>query len=244
MSIILYQYLGGDGVGSISPPCLRVDLALRWLGVEFERRDLRRGGDVTDVSPTGRLPVLDIDGERFVESTRIIDELERRFDVPWTVESEQDAAHLRLWEYAINEYYYWCGYYLRWIDPSGRKLFLAALLGRAPWFTRFMVQKMFVPRQVRRGTLHGVGGRDKKDVLAEIERGLQLLVTELRGGPYLLGRDRPSRADLTVTSLFSQAGYRGAMPEVLRFVEEAVVVKPYMLRVYDTVGGEKPRWLT
>jgi glutathione S-transferase len=243
LTITLYQYLGGDGVGSISPPCLRADLALRWLGVDFERRDLRRGAEVTKVSRTGRLPVLDIDGERFVESTRILDELERRFDAPWVVESEQDAAHLRLWEYTINEYYYWCGYYLRWVDAPGRALFLNALLGRAPWFTRFMVEKMFVPKQVRRGKLHGVGGRDRKDVLAEVERGLQLLATELRGGPFLLGRDRPSRADLTVTSLFSQAGFRDAMPEVLRLVEDAAVVIPLMQRVYDTVGGEKPRWL-
>jgi glutathione S-transferase len=241
--ITLYQYLGGDGVGSISPPCLRVDLALRWLGVDFERRDLRRGRQVTAVSRTGRLPVLDIDGERFAESTRILDELERRYAGPWVVESEQDAAHLRLWEYSINDYYYWCGYYLRWIDPPGRKRFLAALVGRAPWLTRFMVEKMFVPRQIRRGMLHGSGGRTKEDVLAEVERGLQLLVTELRDGPFLLGRDRPSRADLTVTSLFSQAGYRGAMPEVLRLVEEAKEVTPYMNRVYDTVGGERPKWM-
>lgn len=244
MAITLYQYPGGDGVGSVSPPCLRVDMALRWLGVEFERRNLRRGGEVRNVSRTGRLPVIDIDGERFVESTRILDELERRYNVPWTVESERDAAHLRIWEYAINEYYYWCGYYIRWIDPAGRERFLTALLGRAGWFTRFMVEQTFVPKQVRRAMLHGAGGRKKEDVFAEIERGLQLLVTELRGGPFLLGRDRPSRADLTVCSLFSQAGYHDTMPDVMRMVEDTGVVKPYMQRIYDTVGGEKPRWLS
>ncbi len=241
--ITLYQYPGGAGVGSISPPCLRVDLALRWLGVEFARRDLRRGKQVAAVSPTGRLPVLDFGEERFVESTRILDELERRYDAPWMVESEQDAAHLRVWEYAINDYFYWCGYYLRWVDPDGRELFLDALFGRAPWLTRFMVRKMLVPRQRRRGMLHGVGGREKSDVLAEVKRGAQLLVTELRGGPFLLGRKRPSRADLTTTSLFSQAGFRDAMPEVRRIVDEAAEITPYMRRVYDVVGGERPRWL-
>ena len=53
MSITLYQYPGGDGLGSVSPPCLRVDMALRWIGIKFERRDLRRGGEVLRVRPLG-----------------------------------------------------------------------------------------------------------------------------------------------------------------------------------------------
>ena len=64
MQVVLYQYPGGDGVGSISPPCLRVDLALRLLGIEFKRKDLRGSKAVQAISTTGRLPVLEIDGER------------------------------------------------------------------------------------------------------------------------------------------------------------------------------------
>jgi len=92
--------------------------------------------------------------------------------------------------------------------------------------------------------LHGSGGRKKEDILAEIQRGLQLLATDLRGGPFLLGRDRASRADVTVSSLFIQAGYRDTMPEVLQWIADSGVVKPYLQRVCDTVGGEKPRWLS
>ncbi len=243
MGIVLYQYPGGDGIGSISPPCLRVDLALRWIGEPFERRDVQRGPQVSEISGTGRLPVLDVGGERFVESTRILDELEQRFDVPWAVESERDAAQLRIWEYAINDYFYWCGFYLRWVDRPGRERFLNALVGKAPWLTRLLVRKMLVPKQIRRSMLHGSGGREKQDMLAEIQRGVNLLATGLHDGPFLLGRDRPSRADLTATSLFSQAGYRDTMPEVRRMVEETGVVVPYMKRVYGIVGGESPRWL-
>ena len=99
--ITLYQYPGGDGIGSISPPCLRVDLALRLLNVEFRRKDVRRPTSVAQLSGTGRLPMLDLDGERFVESTRILDELERRYEVPWRVEDPVERASLRAWEYAF-----------------------------------------------------------------------------------------------------------------------------------------------
>lgn len=243
MSITLYQYPGGDGVGSVSPPCLRVDMALRWLGMEFELRNLRRGPEVREVSRTGRLPALDLDGEQFVESTRILDELEKRYDVPWAVESEQDAAHLRLWEYTINDYFYWCGYYTRWVDDEGRERFLDALLSQANWFLRLLMRRTFVPKQIKRAMLHGSGGRRREDVFAEIERGLELLKIDLRGGPFLLGRERPSRADLTVASLFVQAGFFDAMPEVMRMIDATGVVRPYLNRVCDTVGGRKPCWL-
>jgi len=241
MPVTLYQYPGGDGVGSVSPPCLRVDLALRWLGLDFTRRNLRGGAD--KVSPTGRLPVLEIDGERFVESTRILDELEHRYDVPWKVASESDAAHLRLWEYSINEYYYWLGFSMRWVDGPGRERFLTVLLAGADAITRFMVRNVFVRRQIKRAQRHGAGLRDRADVLAEIERGFDLLVTDLGDGPYLLGRDTASRADLTVTSLFAQAGFGDSMPELLKMIEARPTVRPYLQRVCDLVGGEKPRWL-
>ena len=81
-------------------------------------------------------------------------------------------------------------------------------------------------------------------MLGEVERGLTMLSTDLRGGPFLLGRASPARADLTICSLFSQAGLGDAMPEVRRMVEETDGVKPYLQRVYDTVGGMKPNWLS
>ena len=218
MAITLYQYPGGDGISSISPPCVRVDLALRWLGVDYEVRNLRRRGEVAQVSRTGRLPVLERDGESFVESTRILDALEQRHDAPWRVDTEREALQVRLWEHAVNDHYYWCAYYLRWIDPDGRRRFLDALLGRRDWLTRLVVRRTVVPKQIRRGMVHGCGGRPRDDVLADIERGLDGAVTSIGDGPFLDGRDTPTRADLTVTSLFAQAGFRDSMPEVTRMI--------------------------
>lgn len=243
MQISLYQYPGGDGVGSISPPCLRVDLALRWLGVEFKRLDLRGPNKVREISPTGRLPVLEIDGERVVESTRILDVLEERFRAPWVIDNPEHESHLRLWEYAINDYFYWCGYALRWVEPQGRELFLNALLRKADWKTSFFIRKFFVRRQEQRAQIHGVGSRSTEDILREVAKGLDLLVNDLRQGPFLLGRDRPSRADLTVLSLYSQAGYFDSMPTVRQLIEQRPTVLPYLKRVSEVCGGESPSFI-
>jgi glutathione S-transferase len=243
MQVVLYQYPGGDGVGSISPPCLRVDLALRLLGLEFKRKDLRGPKAVQAISTTGRLPVLEIDGERFVESTRILDHLEQRFDAPWIVEDPRMASHLRLWEYAINDYFYWCGFSLRWVEPEGRERFLSALLQKADWKTRFFIRKFFIRTQEKRARIHGVGARPVDEVIHEVERGLDLIVSDLGAGPFLLERSTPSRADLTILSLYSQSGYFDSMPIVRRLIEQRPAILPYLRRVNDACGGELPRWI-
>ncbi len=54
MSIVLYQYPGGSGVPSVSPPCVKVYLALRYIGVEHEVVDIRSPAKVRGLSRTGR----------------------------------------------------------------------------------------------------------------------------------------------------------------------------------------------
>ena len=243
MKLVLYQYPGGDGIASISPPCLRVDLAMRWLGKPYDRRDIRDPKITRRVSPINRLPALEIDGQYFAESTRILDELERRFDVPWKVDDPHEATHLRLWEYTVNDYLYWCGFSMRWVDPVGRDLFLGALLKDAPWIKRFVIQHLFSRKQVRRAQLHSAGQRPIAHLVEEIDRNLAMLETDLRGGAFLLGRAQPSRADLTVLSLLSQCGFFDSMPAVKDRVEARPELVAYLQRIAAVCGGEIPRWL-
>ena len=89
----------------------------------------------------------------------------------------------------------------------------------------------------------GTGGRPRQDVLAELERGLDMVVTGLGDARFLDERDAPSRADLAAASLLAQAGFRGTMPEVLAMVEARPPLRPYIARVFEACGAERPRWL-
>jgi glutathione S-transferase len=243
MAIVLYQYPGGDGVGSVSPPCFKVDLALRLLGAEFELVNLRSPKEVARVSKTGRLPVIELDGERIHDSIRILDELERRFDAPWLDATEAQRIHDRLWEAVINEHLYWCGFNLRWVDPECSARFFDALFGRAPWLTRQFVKTFFLPRQRKRSRLHGSGHRGRQEILEELERGLDMLVTDLSEASFLQGRPSPGRGDLAVASMIGQAGFRGSMPEVHRMVSARPRILANMRATFAACGGESPRWL-
>ena len=70
MSLILYQYGGGDGVLSLSPPCMKVQLAMRLLDLPHEVVDVRTPNQVKRVSRTGRLPAIELpDGRKVVFSS-------------------------------------------------------------------------------------------------------------------------------------------------------------------------------
>ncbi len=102
--MILYQFPGGDRVGSISAPCLKVEMALRLAGADYETRLLRKRGEVRRVSRTGRLPVLEIDGERVVDSVAILDRLEKAFpDARLSPRDPQRRVRDRLWEHFATQ---------------------------------------------------------------------------------------------------------------------------------------------
>jgi len=243
MAVVLYQYPGGDGVGSLSPPCFKIDLALRLVGADFECVNLRSPKEVARVSKTGRLPAIDLDGKRIHDSIRILDEIESRFDAPWLDATETQRIHDRLWETEINEHLYWCGFNLRWVDPEGSARFFDALFGRAPALSRLLVKTFFMPRQRKRSRLHGSGRRGRQEILDEIGRGLDMLVTDLREGPFLQGRPSPGRGDLAAASMLGQAGFRNSMPDVHRMVLAHPVVLANLRATFAACGGESPRWL-
>lgn len=243
MAVVLYQYPGGDGVGSVSPPCFKIDLALRLVGADFECVNLRSPKAVARVSKTGRLPAVEIDGQTIHDSIRILDEIEKRFDAPWLDASEPQRIHDRLWETVINEHLYWCGFNLRWVDPESSARFFDALFGRAPLPTRLLFKVFFLPRQRKRSRLHGSGRRGRQEILDEMDRGLDMLATDLREGPFLQGRPSPGRGDLAVASMLGQAGFRDSMPEVLERVSARPAILANLRATFAACGGESPRWL-
>ena len=242
--MILYQFPGGDRVGSISAPCLKVEMALRLAGADYETRLLRKRGEVRRISRTGRLPVLEIDGERVVDSVAILDRLEKAFpDARLSPRDPQRRVRDRLWEHFATDSMYWCGYYLRWVRPDTRDGFFDALFRNAPATMRWVARRLVIPQQLRRAMVHGSGGKSAEAVDAELDRSLDMIETGLEGGPFLQGRERPARGDLALTSLLVQAGFR----ETLIELRDRILARPALVahagRVMDACTMKRTRWL-
>jgi len=242
--VILYQFPGREGLGSISPPCLKVEMALRLLGVEYQLVNLRRRPEVRRVSTTGRLPVLEIDGRRIPDSIAILDELER-LQPQAALWPEDPAARVRdrLWEHFANDHVYYLGVYLRWFVPEHRERVFGAIFRGAPLPVRWIGPRMLRREFSRRIVGVGLSGKTQDQVLAAWERASEMHERGLAGGPYLEGRERPGRGDLAVASLAAEAGLAHAMPEIeRRFLARPAVVE-HVRRVFEACSMELPDWL-
>ena len=242
--MILYQFPGGDGLTSVSPPCVRVEMALRRCGAEYRTKDVRSRADARKYSVTGRLPMLEIDGQRISDSIEILDELERRFpDSGLSPDDEAARLQDRLWEHYFNDHVYYVGFYLRWVDDENRERFMRALLGRAPWLLRVVAPTLLRREARQRARAIGLAGKSRETIDRCYRRSLEMMETGLGSGPFLQGRDQPGRGDLAGASMLAQVGFRGTMPDWKREAERHPAVLDHVRRVFDACSMERPRWL-
>ena len=240
----LYQYPGADGISSVSPPCMKIEMALRLLGVEHRVKNITSPAEGKRVSVTGRLPVLEIDGEMVPDSVEILDRLEALYPDArlWPAEP-RDRLQDRLWDVYVTDSLYWLGFYLRWVRPDTSDRFFRALFSRRPGWMRLLIRLAYRPKQRRRGMLHGVGGKPLQVVNRQMERALDTFVEGFAGGPYLQGRDRPGRGDLACVSLLVQPGFRDTLPETMEQIRRRPELGDHCRRVLDDCSMEHPRWI-
>lgn len=241
--MILHQFPGGDGIGSISPPCLKVELALRLLGLEYRLKNHRSMNAVRKFSPTGRLPVLEIDGEYIADSIVILDRLEElRPEGNLCPSTEQKKVRDRLWEHLFNDHLYWYGFYLRWVHPENQSRFMDALLGGLPFPARPIARWSLGRQQVRRARIQGTGGKTPDEAHGMLERALAMADAGLEDGPFLQGRDRPGRGDLALASIAVQCGFRETMPDATAILQSHPGILGLIEAVYAACDLAMPRW--
>lgn len=186
----------------ISPFCQKVARALRFKGLDYDTVDYNGllGLRVMRLSRVGKVPVLDIDGLRLQDSTRICRYLDERHPEPPLYPREAQARALaELWEDWADETLYWFEVYFRVKDPQAfaQVAELAAAgrpaLERLP--TRATVKAMLGLQLYSQG----LGRQAPEDVEAEFLRHLDRIETVLGAGEWLVGGQQ-TIADIAVGS--------------------------------------------
>jgi glutathione S-transferase len=220
----------------VGPFVEKVRRALELKKVPYRLAEPTSPADFRRWNPqTGKIPVLEIDGERVYDSTLICDRVEERYPQPPLLSPDgRTRAAQRLLEDWADESLYWYLMALRWCDAHARAT-ADQILGSLSPPVR-LVARLVIPRRVTgMCNAQGLGRLPVPVLVAQLAERLDDLVVTLGADPFFFG-DAPSRGDLAVYGQLHM-GLSGPTPEVGELVERRRPLQAWMARVRAATGG-------
>lgn len=222
-----------------SPFVSKVIRALALKGKSYDLVEPKGPGDFKAWNPqTRKMPVIEIDGKRIYDSTRILKELDRHWPEPPLYASDKlTAARQRLLEDWSDESLYWHVMALRW-DDQHTPATLDQITGDLPLpGPAKPIVRAIIKRQLG-GTpkAQGLGRLKQEELLAAISERLDDLDALLGDGPFFYG-DQPSAADLAIYGMLGTAQEPGPTPELGQLVAQHPRLVEYFKRVEQATGG-------
>jgi len=220
----------------LSPFVEKVARALFLKAIDYELVELRSPRDFGRWNPqTGKIPVLEIDGERIYDSTFILRRLEQlRPEPPLFSSDPSRAAAERLLEDWADESLYWLTMALRWAEPN-RAATTEQLAGTFPAWLRPLLRAT-LPRKIGgMARVQGMGRLPYQTLVVEYGKRLDDLVFVLGESPYLHG-ERPGAADLAVYGQL-RTGRSGPTPELTDLISHRPALVDLERRIEAETGA-------
>lgn len=197
--ITLYQFDRAFGIPNASPFCLKAETWLRMTGLEHQvevMADSRK-------APKQKLPMIDDNGTRVVDSGFIVEHLKQAHGVdPDAHMSAAERAHALALIRLMEEHLYWCTVYERWIDPTNWPKLKSTYFDDMPFPLKQIVPGVAL-RMVRK-QMHGHGmGRHTAAEVAELAAAdLQAMADSLGEGEWFGGAE-PATVDAVAYSFLT-----------------------------------------
>jgi glutathione S-transferase len=230
--ITLYQF-------DISPFCDKIRRILNVKGRPYTLHEVRiaEAPRLKSISPTGKFPAIDVDGQVIVDSTEIAHFLESKFPAPALMPKDpREAALVHLLEDWADEslYFYEMTMRLGWANNAKR--WVPELLKHERGFMKAMGPRM-LPSVISRVTrAQGVGRKRRDQVLKEVDRHVRAIGDLLGDRNWLVG-DALTLADIAV---FSQLACISGTEEGAAIIQ-AVPQSAAWLRRVDQATGVRPQ---
>ncbi len=214
MAIILYG-------NRLSPFVEKVYRGLMLKQIPFQQHEPHGPFDLRRNNPTtGKMPALDLNGQRLFDSTLILRALnEFKPEPPLLSADPHIAAQQRLLEDWADESLYWYGMVLHWNIPANADRTINLSAKDSPPILRPLI-KLMAPRFAASQTrAQGMGRLPLHVLLRELDGHLTTLVRLLGDAPFFFGVSQPSIADLAI---FGQLGFlhSSVTPEGIAAVEQ------------------------
>jgi glutathione S-transferase len=194
-NVVLHQW-------EMSPFCNKTRRCLKFKDVAYRVVDYNGllARKAATLSPAGKLPVLEWDGERVQDSTRIAHFLDRKIPArPLYPTEPQALAAAHLWEDWAGQSLYYYEIYFRMLDPVSMERALDIMCRGRPSWERPVLKFIFKRRYPKKLKNQGLGSLPREEIEAQFFGLLEAIETLLDGRSYLAGLE-PTIADLSVAA--------------------------------------------
>lgn len=201
--IELHQFPPGFGLPNASPFCMKLETYLRMAGLPYK--------NVYEphpyFAPKRKMPYIVDNGKKIGDSGLIIDYLKRTYGDPLDkdVNETQKAVGHALVK-MLEEHFYWCGVYHRWIVPENFEMVKKEMFGGYPFPFRQMGPRIFRKLARKQLYLQGVG-RHTREEIYDLGRWDLLSASRILGkNPYFSG-EKPTSVDATCYGFLANTLY-------------------------------------
>jgi len=209
--VVLHQW-------RVSPFCTKVRKVLRHKGIAYrvENYNGLRASRAAKLSAAGKLPVLDIDGQRIGDSTAIAVFLDQRQMAPALYPADPaEAATARVFEDWADESLVLFEFFFRAEYPAAAAAAVRLLCEGRPAWEQPLFAPLFLRGMRRRLRANGFRPEAKNEIEATFLRHMADLDTLLSGREWLVGH-QPSIADFAVSAQIDEVLRTGHLVEAVR----------------------------
>lgn len=230
--ITLYTFPEAFGLRNVSPFCLKVEMALKYLALDYQiefESDPRK-------APKGKLPYIVVDGKTIADSELIFEFLDEKtqgglFGNLSAADKAQGTAFTRLSE----DHLYWMIVASRWLDDDWWPNIVKGFFSGIPAIVRGFVTTM-ARKQVRQTyDLHGLGRHTRAEQEGFARRDLQAISDAIEGRSYIVG-DQMSAYDFVVAGMLSGALDHQPSSWVTQIANEFPELRRYADGIQEEVG--------
>jgi glutathione S-transferase len=216
-----------------SPFCGKVRAVLRCKGLDFRVKEYL-GWQVPKafrVGPTGKLPVMEYDGRRLEDSTRIALFLEERHPSPALVPSNaRDQSLVHLLEDWADESLFWFMAYFRATEPAALRQIVTGISGKESGWQNWVIEKNLRTKYATKLRAQGLGRVPAEQVRRQFLDHVDHIASLLDGRDWLVGASQ-TLADIAVAA---QLEVIARHHEIRHAIYARGPVKRWLGRVADT----------
>lgn len=193
--IVLHGFGSGLGMYDPSPFVLKVACYMRLADIDFTAKN---GINNLGKSPKKKLPFITDDTKTIADSSFIINYLEEHYAPDFDAHlSIQQRATATLIGKSLDEHFYWCLVYSRWVDEPTWQVVKQAMFSSMPFPLRIIVPYFARKSVLNQINNQGLGRHSREEVLSLAKETLDALSVLLSDNDFIFG-DQPCSLDATI----------------------------------------------